>query len=401
MQNFKLFELYDHERQTIKECIDELEHWLASYDKDSLNFNDIFSKPLSLKRSKLDEQIISFRQFHAQLRTRRHSFESNINTKINIEQLFDDNNRHHFQLIEEKFHFLNEQANQYNERINRLSTRLNEFHLEHIHLYDNYSKRLHLYSEHIEQNKDINFSTLELLFNNNNELIINHTFYEQLIKELIETDNIIDEDEIYQYQKQINEYRKQYENFQTNLKFILQNRQEILNQYELNRNILQEWLLTTERLLKQQQPNNLTILSCQQLLNEHSNMPIEKIKSLNQQLIDFYSSTNLFHLYQQLKLEKSVDQYSDVTMIFKRQIDELIENYVLIKEKIIQHMKVLEDIQQQINEYQLKKENVEYCLEKAKELVTLEENTILPLDNQQIEIILQKYKVKMIEFFIE
>ena len=57
-------------------------------------------------------------------------------------------------------------------------------------------------------------------------------------------------------------------------------------------------------------------------------------------------------------------------------------------------MELLEKIQQQTNKYQLAKQKAENSIEKAKELVTLEENTILPLDNQQIEIILQKYKVK-------
>ena len=87
MHNFELIEHYNHERQTIKERIDELNHWLLSYTGNSPNSNDLFSKPLSLKRSKLDEQIIQFRQFLAQLRTRRHSFDSDINTTINVEQL--------------------------------------------------------------------------------------------------------------------------------------------------------------------------------------------------------------------------------------------------------------------------------------------------------------------------
>jgi len=394
MHNFELIERYNHERQTIKERIDELNHWLLSYTSNSFDSNDFFSKPLSLKRSKLDEQIILFRQFHAQLRTRRYSFDSDINTTTNLEQLLDDNDKNNLKLIDEHFQLLDQQANQYNERINRLSTRLNEFHLEHGHLIENYSKRLRLYSEHIEQNDDINFSALQLLLNNDNESIIDHTLYEQLIKELIETNNIEDENEIYQYKKQVNEYKNQYEKFQNDLKLILNNRQQILNEYESKKNFLQEWLLTTDRLLKQY-PNELTILSCEKLLNEHSNMPIEQLKLLNQQLIQFYSSPNLFNLYEQLKLDKNLHKHSNTTMIFQRQTDELIENYLGIKDKILQHIEILENIQQQTQKYQLAKQKAENSIEKAKELVTLEENTILPLDNQQIEIMLQKYKVKI------
>ncbi len=392
MHNFQLIERYNHERQTIKERIDELNHWLLTYTDNSLHSDEIFSKPLSLNRSKLDEQIIQFRQFHAQLRTRRHSFESDINTTINLEQLLDNDDKENLNLIDQHFQLLDEQAKQYNERINRLSTRLNEFHLEHSHLIDNYSKRLRLYTEHIEQNDDLNFSALQLLLNNDHESIIDQTLYEQLIKDLIETENIEDINEINQLQTQVKEYQIQYEKFQKDLKLILLNREEILNEYELKRNFLQEWLSTTDRLLKQY-PNELTISSCQQLLNEYSQMPIEQLKTLNQQLIQFYSSPNLFNLYEQLKLEKNLKKHSNTTMIFQRQTDELIENYLGMKEKIIQHMEILAKIQQQTEKYQLAKQKAENSIEKAKELVILEENTILPLDNQQIEIMLQKYKV--------
>ncbi|CAF3366835.1 unnamed protein product [Rotaria socialis] len=391
MHNFEVLEHDNHERQTMKERIDELNHWLLSYTDKAKTSSDLFSKPLSLKRTKLDEQIINFRQFHAQLLARSHSFESDINTKLNIEQLFDENDKKNIELINRSFQLLDEQANHYNERINRLSTRLNEFHLEHVHLIDNYSKRLRLYSEHIEQNDDINFSTLQLLLNNNNESAIDHTLYEQLLKDLIQTDNIEDQDEIHQYEKILNECKKQYEKFENDLKLILGKREKILNEYELKKNSLQDWLLVTERLLKQQ-PNELTILTCQQLLIEHLNMPIEQMRVLNQQLIEFYSPSNLNHLYEQLKLDKNTEHNSNITEIVQRQTDELIENYLSIKEKIFQHMNLLEKIEQQTNKYQSAKEKAKLAIEKAKELVTLEENTILPLDDQQIELMLNKYK---------
>jgi hypothetical protein len=98
MHHFELIERILHERQTIKERINELYNWLLSSIE-----NNLFSQPFSLNRSKLDEQIINFRQFHAQLRTRRYSFDSDINTKINLEQLFDDNDKHTLQLIDQYF----------------------------------------------------------------------------------------------------------------------------------------------------------------------------------------------------------------------------------------------------------------------------------------------------------
>lgn len=125
-------------------------------------------------------------------------------------------------------------------------------------------------------------------------------------------------------------------------------------------------------------------------------MPAEAIKSLSQQLIEFYSMKNLQNLYEQLKLAKNAQHNSNITKIIQRQTDELLENYVSMKEKIFQHMNLLEKIQQQTTKYQLAKEKAENTIEKAKEMVTLEENTILPLDHQQIEIMLNKYKVKIL-----
>jgi len=385
MHHFELIERFLHERQTIKQRINELYTWLLS----SLD-PDFTAQPFSLKREKLDEQIINFRQFHAQLRTRRYSFDSDINTTINLEQLLDNEDKNSLKLIDQQFQLLDKHANQYNEHINLVSTRLNEFHLEHACLIDTYSKYLRLYTEQIQQNDDLNFSTLELLLNNDQELLIDHTLYNRLIKELLETKNIQDQNEIFEHEKQVKEYKNQYEKFQNDLKLILKNRQVILHQYELIKNQIHEWLLTTDRLLKQQ----LTLHSCQQLLTEHSKLPIEQLKTLTEQLIQFYSSANLLNVYEQLKVSKPRND-SNVILIFQKQTDEVIENYLLIKQRILQYIELLESIQQQTNQYQLAKQIAENSIEKAKQLVTLDENTILPLDNQQIEIILQKYKVNL------
>jgi len=387
MHNFQLIERYNHERQTIKERIDESKHWLTSSSHSSIS-----TKPFSLNRSKLDEQIVQFRQYHAQLRTHRHSFDSDINTPINHEQLFDEYDRNNLEQLAEQFHLLEQQANNYNERINRFSTRLNEFHLEHSHLIDNYSKRLRLYKEHIEQNDDINFSALQLLLNNDRDSPIDHQFYEQLIHDLLTSEQQIeDQHELEQYKIQVDDYRKQYDKFQEDLKSILNYRQDILNKYETNKSQIQDWLNTTDRLLKQY-PNDLTLESCEQLLLQHQNLPIEQLQTSNQQLIQFYSSINLLHLYEQLKLDVNSNKHSNTTMIFQKQTDDLVENHRLMKEKILQYMEILKQIQQKLSKYQLAKQTAEKSLEKAKELVTLEENTILPLDNQQIEVLLEKYK---------
>lgn len=383
MLHFKLIERIQHERQTIKERINELYNWLLS----SID-NDLFSKSFSLKRSKLDEQIIEFRQFHAQFQTRRYSFDTDIKSTINLEQLLDNNDKKFLNLIEEHFQILDKQTNQYNEHINRISTRLNEFHLEHAYLIDTYSKYLRLYTEQIEQSNEWNFSTLELLLNNDQEIIIDHTLYNQLIKELLEIENIEDRNEIINYEKQIDEYRNQYEIFKNDLKIILQKHQLYLNEYETIKNQIQEWFISTDRLLKSQQ---LTLNKCQELLNEHSNLPIEQFKIISKQLINFYSSINL------LNISKSSNQ----PLIYEKQTNELIENYLSIKQRIIQYLDLLENIQQLTNKYQISKQNAENSIEKAKELIQLDENIILPVDIQLIENILQKYKVNIFKKILQ
>ncbi|CAF2636953.1 unnamed protein product [Rotaria sp. Silwood2] len=382
MHHFELIERFIHERQTIKERISELYHWLLSSIE-----NDFFSKPLSLNRSRLDEQVINFRQFHAQLRTRQYSFDSDINIKINLEQLFDNDDKNSLRLIKEYFQLLNEQSNQYNEHINRLSTRLNEFHLEHTHLIDTYSNSIRLYVEQIKQNNDINFSALELLLNNDQDLIIDHTLYDQLINDLLETKNIEDKNDILEYKNEVNEYKIHYEKFQNDLRLILKNRHLILNQYDLIKNQIEEFLLTTDRLLKQ----TLTIDLCQDLLTKHSKLPIEQLKILTEQLINFYSSPNLLNLYEQLKLSKPVN-HSNLTLIYQKQTDDLIEYYLLIKQRLLQYLELLENIQQQTNQYQLAKQIAESSIEKTKQLITIDETIILPLDSQQIIVMLKKYK---------
>ncbi|CAF4468439.1 unnamed protein product [Rotaria socialis] len=382
MHHFELIERILHERQTIKERINELYHWLLSSIE-----NDFFSKLLSLKRSKLDEQIINFRQFHAQLRTRQYSFDSDINTKINLEQLFDNNDRHILKLIDQYIHSLNEKSNQYNEYINHLSTRLNEFHLEHTHLIDTYSNYIRLYVEQIEQNNDLNFSALELLLNNDQDLVIDHTLYHRFVNDLLETRNIEDENDIIEYKNQVDEYKIHYEKFKNDLKTILTNRQFILNQYDLITNQIGEFLVTTDRLLKQQ----LTLETCQDLLIKHSKLPVEQLKVLNEQLINFYASPNLLNLYEQLKLSKPID-HSNLTVTFQKQTDDLIENYVSIEQRILQYIELLENIRQKTDQYQLAKEHAENSIEQAKQLVQLNETIILPLDNEQIIVVLQKYK---------
>lgn len=386
MHHFELIERILHERQTIKERINELHQWLLSSIE-----NDFFSKPLSLRRSKLDEQIIDFRQFHAQIRTRQYSFDSDINTKVNLEQLFDNNDKNSVKLIQEYFQLLNEKCNQYNDHINNLSVLLNRFHLEHTRLIETYSNYIRLYTEQITQNDDLNFEALQLLLNNDQHIFIDHTLYEQLITELLEAKNIENENEVLKYKDELNEYKVHYARFRNDLKLILQNRQLLLNQYDAIKTQIEEYLSKTDRLLRQQ----LTLETCQQLLIDHSILPIEQLKALNEQIINFYSSPNLLNLYEKLKLSKPISD-SNFSIKFQQQTDELITKHLLIREQILQYIRLLENIQQQTDQYQLAKRNAENLIERAKQLVTLNESIILPLDSQQVEIILKKYKVSSI-----
>ncbi|CAF4331619.1 unnamed protein product, partial [Rotaria magnacalcarata] len=102
-----------------------------------------------------------------------------------------------------------------------------------------------LYVEQIKQNNDLNFSALELLLNNDQDLVIDLALYHRLVNDLLETRNIEDENDIIEHKKQVDEYKIHYEKFKSDLKTILTNRQFILNQYGLVTNQIDEFLVTT------------------------------------------------------------------------------------------------------------------------------------------------------------
>lgn len=383
MHHFQLIERLRRERQSVKERLREYHQWCSAVDRDEL-----LSRPFTLKRSKLDEQIIEFRQFHAQLRTRRQKFDSDIRARLHIERLFDDKDRSDVKIIDHYFQTFEQRADLYNEQINCLSASLNEFHLEHAHLIDHYAKYLRLYNEHVQNNDDLEFSALQLLLKRTNALVIAHTRFEQLRDEVIQTKNIVDVEEISDREKQVEEYRQQYQIFLRDLQTILRDREDIFNRYDSIRDSIQDWLMTTDSALNQP----ISLHRCEQLLAEHAELPIEQFRSLSEQLIQFYSSPNLLKLYEQFKLAQTIN-HSQTTAIFQEQTDQIIEEYVESKERILQLIRSFEQILHLDERYQLEKQAAEKAIEKAKELASLEENTILPLNNEQIAILLRNYQV--------
>lgn len=387
MEHLEIAERDQHERQPMNERLDELSRWLSSCSESFSLGKDCFGKVLSLKRSKLDEQIVQFRQFHNQLRTRRHSFDSEVELHENL----NEREKEMFRSIDEEFRNFEEKTQNFNERINRLSTRLNEFHLENCHLLEDLEKRLRLYREQLEQNEDLNFSTLQLLINDDEEIPVDLSSYRSLAKELIETENTEDHQEIVQRQQEVELCRERNENFLRHLKFLIEQRTRLLNDYESKRLQLQESFLNTDRLLKQQ-PTELNVERCQKLLDEHSALPIDLLQSNNEKLIEFYGSNDFNQLYDLLNLPKN-HRHSNTTSIFQRQTDDLIENHRLIRERLLHQLEILGQIQEQTVVYENARQTAQETVEAAKDMVTFEENTILPLDNQQIELMLKKYKV--------
>jgi hypothetical protein len=383
MHHFQLIERLRRERQSVKERLRDYHQWCLAVDR-----SDLLSRPLSLKRSRLDEQITEFRQFHAQLRTRRHTFDSDMKGRFHIEHLLDEKDKSDLKIIDRYFQTFEQQADLYNEQINCLSASLNEFHLEHAHLIDHYAKYLRLYSEHVQHNEDLQFSALQLLLKRTNALIVDHTRFEQLRDQVMQTKNIVDVDEISAHEQQVDEYRQQYQMFLHDLQTILRDREDIFNRYDSIRDSIQDWLITTDSALNQP----ISLHRCEQLLDEHSELPIEQFRSLSEQLIQFYSSPNLLKLYEQFKLAQTI-HHSQTTAIFQEQTDQIIEDYVDIKERILQLIKSFEQILHLDEQYQLDKQAAENAIDTAKELASLEENTILPLNNQQIAILLQNYQV--------
>lgn len=216
MHHLKFFQRIEYERQIIKERIREFHQWLLTEIDQHWT-----EKILSLKQSKLNEQIDEFHRFEIVFQTREHSFHTDLNSPINHEQLFDEDDQHLLKFIDEHLSILSKQIHQCQQRFTHLSTSLTNFHEEHAAFIDTYSKYFRLYTEEIQEN----FSTLESILK---EDIFDHRRYEQLLDDLLNQSNIEDENELIELDHQAREYRIQYQIFYNDLKILLQHRQEFL-----------------------------------------------------------------------------------------------------------------------------------------------------------------------------
>lgn len=220
MHHLKFFERIEHERQIVKHRIEEFHQWLLTALE-----NDWSKAIFSLNRSKLDQQLIEFRQFDAQFQTRRYSFVHDLNSSVNHQELFDEDDRHLLKFLDEHLHILAQQIQQCQERVNPLSICLHQFHQEHACLVDTYSKYLRLYTEQIQEINQGNFLLLESLLKEN---IFDQSTYERLFDELVNQSNIEDENEIIELDQQAKDYQNQYQIFYDDLKILLQNRDDYL-----------------------------------------------------------------------------------------------------------------------------------------------------------------------------
>lgn len=382
MHHFALIERFLRERQLLKERLKDLDHYFANPNS--------FVRSLSFQRTKLDEQLIDFRRYYAQLRSYAQIYHNEIQPRRHIEKLFDDEDRKRLIQIEKSLPIAETEANRFDEKINHLSTLLNQFHKEHARLIDRYAKSIRLFSDFIQKNDDLQFDQLEILLKN--EKLVDHRLYENLRDQLFEMEDVDDEEIIENEDDQLEEYRAEYEQFIEDLKLILQNRQELFSEYDFIKNQLEDWLNNVETSLKR----SITLPLIEQYLLEHSNLPIDLFRSLSNQLIGFYSSKNLIKLYERWR-QGQTHMSSETAKVFHEQTEEIVNAYEKIKERLIQLKKFFEEIQLRSEEYHNGKERAEETIEKAKKFVQTEEYQMLPLDRDEVRRIEEKFRVKSIE----
>jgi hypothetical protein len=378
MHHMELLERLHRERQSLKTRLNEFHRWLVSVDE-----TRPCQRCFSLIRSQLDEHIIEFRRFYAQLRTQRHSFETNITSCSHVKQLFDDNDKQTCQSIDESFQRFEQQTYDYNERINRFSACLQQYHAEHAHLIDHYAKHLRFYSEQVENNGDAHFLTLQLLLKNDHTLMIDHGKYEDLREELLQTNTIDNVDEIDRYDRQLNQYREEYQRFVHDLKRILRHRQTQFNDYESLEEQFEQWLERAEHLLEQ----TFDIVRCKQICDEYSRLPFDRLQSLGKQLTQYYSSANLLDVYEQLKGTRVLQ-----TTTVDCQSSAIIDRCHRTNERVRQWL----NIGVLLEQHETHRRTAQTLVEQIQQCVQLNENLLLPLNKNELDDIRQTYQVDLV-----
>lgn len=364
MHHFALIERFLQQRQFVRNRIDEIIRWIDSIDEEN-----VFPKKFFLKRTKLDEQIVEFRHFNVQFRTYREIYEKDVKTRLQIAKLIDDDDRHRTNFIEKFFDKTSIVVKTFDEKISNVSQLLNDFLAEHARLIENYGKSIRFASELIEKNDDFQFTELFVLFND--EKVFDEEIYENLRDELEKFGELDDEDD------QLDEFRENFENLRDDLTSIVRNRQEILNEFDLMKNQIEDWLNNAENTLK----HSLTIELSRQLLIEHSALPIDAFQSVAEQLIEFYSSPNLLNFYERLKFSRPSTFRSETARIYRDQTDEIVDAYRSMKTRLLQFLQL-----------ELERKAAQDAIEKAKILLRFDETPRLSLDLNEMKKIREDFQ---------
>jgi len=310
MHHLKYFQQIEHEKRSLRQRINEFSQWIRQHD--------VLHKKFSLNQSKFDQQILDYRQLYSDFRTKYDRLKSTI--------LFDDHDKQYLKSLDEYFHCLTQQT----DRINSLTISFNDFLHEHANLINTYAKLIRFYSKEI----DWNLSSFEP---------VDHSKYNQVRSQLIDNDLIEDSTEIFEYDQQIDEYRKQYQIFIDDLQILIERRRSIFIRYETVRTQIELW--------------------CQSI--DHEDPPsIDPLINATRDLVEFLRSIE--------NLGLSNDKHS----FCEKQTKDLIERYYLIRQ------------------YQQMKSLAEKLLLLAKNSVNRNENLLLPLDKHSAEILLDKFQVK-------
>ncbi|CAF1332996.1 unnamed protein product, partial [Didymodactylos carnosus] len=414
MNHFELIQRLYNETRNVKENIIDCIQWL---EKAREQFNiDFLNKSLSLNRSKLDDQIIFYRQYDAQLRTRRHSFSNIIKTQSQLLNVNDENSQ--LETIENNLKDLELNSNNYNEKINRLSLKLNEYLLLHAQIIDSYAKQIRQYEYYIKEN-DFSYIKQLLSGENNENYEQKLSLYNQTVENLlIENDgNLIDQDEILTSKLVVQEHHETFQRLISDLTLILNNREQLTKEYNDLKIIIDQWFISSELVLKQIEPIPFELDACLErldkcnLLNKEyqtiCNNNVNRLKILSDEILCFYTSSNIDSLLDTLKIifesstrfndeQISKNDTNDNEQITIAVTKNIIECYQNMGQRIQSYIDYLTLLIEQIETYKTSHKQAKLCIEQTNELLDydIKQNQIilLPIEQQELDLFMKKYQ---------
>lgn len=371
MLHYDLLKRFLEQRENLHRRIQSFSLWLDEFERENP-----LQKSISLSREKFEEQNKEFRQINVEIRNKIRQFNSEIYSRRHHVQIFTDDDRQQIESIRSRFEQIEKQSQHFAEQVERIRTCLTSFHNEHLRLVDHYGKYLRFYSEHLKD--DLHCSKLKYFLENSSIEPIEHSQFTEFTENLLQISDVEDFHEINQSIEQIDDYRRQYETFLDDLKSIVQCREEIFHRYQMTKSKIKQTLDQIDRSIRN---SSITLVQCQQIVDEHQHIPIDQLETLSEQCVQFYSSSNLLELYRQLKLVESTD-LSQASVYFRDETKNIVEFHRNVGQRL-----------RQLLEYLTHRQQAHNSIETARKILKFDEQILLSNDLKRVDHLLDYYQV--------